>query len=316
MRHCYKSRIGRSALPLLLALVILLSLTACGRTSGSEKGAGTVSAQAVPLEGVSNARQLGGYVAADGRTVRENVLLRTARLADATDADIRMLTEDYHLAVIVDFRLESEVESAPDPQIDGVRYRHISIMEDDSPSLVKYSDMVSELQEQGIEIDTLTKLRLCFESGIYGNRMYIEYLSSDAGKAGYSQFFRELLALPEGEALLFHCTYGKDRTGCGAMLLLAALGVDEETILEDYLLTNQFNAGMIAEERAYLEMLGVEGEELELYMIAFDQVNIEPMADALSWMENNYGSPMGYITEELGVTEEEIGLLREKYLTD
>ncbi|MBQ6256673.1 MAG: tyrosine-protein phosphatase, partial [Clostridia bacterium] len=49
-------------------------------------------------------------------------------------------------------------------------------------------------------------------------------------KAGYSQFFQALLALPEDRALLFHCSQGKDRTGCGAMLILFALGVDEETV--------------------------------------------------------------------------------------
>ena len=45
--------------------------------------------------------------------------------------------------------------------------------------------------------------------------------------------FREIIDLPEGEALLFHCSQGKDRTGCAAMLILSALGVDEETATED-----------------------------------------------------------------------------------
>ena len=75
------------------------------------------------------------------------------------------------------------------------------------------------------------------------------------------QFLREILALPEGKALLFHCTAGKDRTGCGTMLLLFALGVDGETVRKEYLLTNTFNASLIAKGKRKLRDLGIFGEE-------------------------------------------------------
>ena len=102
--------------------------------------------------------------------------------------------------------------------------------------------------------------------------------------------FKEMIDLPEGKALLFHCTQGKDRTGCAAMLILSALGVDEDTILKDYMLTNTYNADLISSERQMLIDQGYEGQELDRYMKAMDEVDIQYMVNALEWMKNNYGS--------------------------
>ena len=144
--------------------------------------------------------------------------------------------------------------------------------------------------------------------------MYVDILSSDAGKAGYSRLFRALRELPDDRAILFHCSQGKDRTGCGAMLILFALGVDEETIMADFLLTNEYNAALIAEEREYLIENGATEDEVDAFMKTMDQVSPEFMENAIQWMNETYGSPLGYITRELGVTEAEIHELREKLL--
>lgn len=74
-------------------------------------------------------------------------------------------------------------------------------------------------------------------------------------KDEYRRFFDNLLANDQPDStLLFHCTAEKDRTGMGAVYLLTALGVDFETIKQDYLLTNQASIGRIngamAEARA------------------------------------------------------------------
>jgi protein-tyrosine phosphatase len=157
-------------------------------------------------------------------------------------------------------------------------------------------------------------MRLFAKYGAFTDKMYVDILSSDAGKAGYSRFFQALLALPEDRALLFHCSQGKDRTGCGSMLILFALGVDEETIMEDFLLTNEFNAALIEEERKYLIENGATEDEVETFLKIMDQVSPEFMENAIQWMIETYGSPLGYITRELGVTETEIQELREKFL--
>ena len=54
--------------------------------------------------------------------------------------------------------------------------------------------------------------------------------------------------------------------------------------------------------------------EIESFMKTMDQVFPEFMENAIQWMNETYGSPLGYITGELGVTEAEIHELREKFL--
>ena len=169
------------------------------------------------------------------------------------------------------------------------------------------------IAEKG-ELSKVDMLRLAIKYGTFSDQMYVEFLSSDKGKAGYRQLFEELLALPDGQAVLFHCSEGKDRTGCAAMLILYALGVDEETIMEDFLLTNVYNAALIEEDRRLLEAEGISGEEMETYLPMMDQVNPAFMAAAIALMTESCGSPLNYITQELGVTEDEIAALRDKYL--
>ena len=55
-------------------------------------------------------------------------------------------------------------------------------------------------------------------------------------------------------------------------------------------------------------------EEAQLYLSVMDYVNESFMRKALDWLKANYGSPLGYITQELGVTETDIAALKAKFL--
>lgn len=286
-------------------LCVLMCLSAWALAEG-------VDAQSIQLTGVGNARELGGYASADGRTVRHGVLLRTAALGNATGDDIQRLLDVYHLSVVIDLRSSFETESAPDPEIAGVKNLNIHILDEAAmPAPQSSQDETGESPESS---DKMSRLRAAVEAGIISDQMYVDFLSTDVGKSGYSQLFEELLALPEGEALLFHCSQGKDRTGLAAMLILTALGVDEDTIMSDYLLTNTYNAELIEQERQMLAAEGIEGETLDLYMTALDGVCPQMMQNALDWMKENYGSVEGYITGALGVTDAQLEALKDKFL--
>lgn len=55
------------------------------------------------IEGITNARQLGGYVNTEGRAIKQNVILRTGKPSDGTENDLRLLSEKYHVSDMVDF---------------------------------------------------------------------------------------------------------------------------------------------------------------------------------------------------------------------
>ena len=152
--------------------------------------------QSLGLSGVGNARELGGYACADGRAVKPGVFLRTAALANATEEDIWILKDDYHLSTIVDLRMATEVESAPDPEIEGVKYLHLGII-DEEEMAAKRQAISAEVME-GLDLSKKTdQLKLAIRLGIISDQMYVEFLSGEPGKAGYARLFRELLALPE-----------------------------------------------------------------------------------------------------------------------
>lgn len=90
-------------------LALCLSLLLCA-VGWAEEAA---NSQSLSLSGVGNARELGGYATEDGRTVKRGVLLRTAKLSNATEEDLQKLTEAYHLSVVIDFRGDMEIESSP-----------------------------------------------------------------------------------------------------------------------------------------------------------------------------------------------------------
>ena len=290
---------------MLCMLILALSLCiSCSSSSDSSQGIG--------LKGVGNARELGGYSGFGGR-VKHGVFLRTAALHGATSGDIRRLQDVYHLSVVADLRMTAERESATDPEIPGATNIHLPIF-DEKAMMEKQQEY---LAEHGGTIDFSNKLavlKLAVDSGVLTDHLYIDLLSGSQGKESYGRMFQEILSLPEGKSFLFHCTQGKDRTGLAAMLILSALGVSEDTIMADYMLTNTFNAKLIESERKMLTEQGITGEQLDKYMKAMDEVDPQYMINALEWMKENYSSVTGYITKELGVTDEQIDILRAKFL--
>jgi len=297
------------AIAIVLMLYVLCSVFSIGHSEAA------VPPQSIRLTGVGNARELGGYKAEDGRAIRHGLLLRTAKLSGATEEDIQRLISEYHLSVVVDFRGNDEIENNPDPDISGARNLNLQIIDkEDDPLPEEMAAEIDALMAQNGEISKLDMLRMAIKYGTFSDQMYVDFLFSDKGKAGYCQLFDELLDLPDGQAILFHCTEGKDRTGCAAMLILYALGVDEDTIMEDFLLTNVYNAALIEEDRRMLEAEGISEEEMETYLPMMDQVNPAFMSAAIAWMTESFGSPLGYIIQELGVTKDEIAVLRDKFL--
>ena len=264
--------------------------------------------QSISLNSIKNARELGGYRTADGRTVKNGLLLRTGKLDEISAADIKALTDIYRLEHIIDFRMSMELPGAPDPVIDGALYHHLDVI-----------DVQAFFSEKmpGIDIGALDDLQiaeLTIQSGVQNDRMYIGFLMGEMGKSAYSEFFRILLDAEPDRAVLWHCTGGKDRTGLAAMLLLSAFGVDEETIISDYLLTNTYNAPKIAATRSFLTEKGYDERFISQAVIVYAAVNESYMRNAIDYLKREYGSVTGYIRNELHIQQAEIDSLKEKYL--
>jgi protein-tyrosine phosphatase len=174
----------------------------------------------VTLEGGSNFRDLGGYATADGRRIRHGLVFRSAHLGGLTDGDRRTLAT-LGVRTIVDLRGVSEAAETPHA-IAGVS-----------------CDVVPAAIEPGVGL----RIQAALAEGRATPEVIAGFMTDHyrdyPGRAASA--FRILFgALSDGvrRPLVFHCTAGKDRTGFAAALLLSALGVPWETVVEDYLHTN------------------------------------------------------------------------------
>ena len=289
--------------------------------------------QDIGLTGVDNARQLGGYVTEDGRKVKENVLLRTAKLVNATDDDIAKLTDTYHLDEICDFRTSSEREAEPDPEIDGVDNVWISIIDEGTMNSMSGKDKETEESETQTQADESSAAgssstesasgaaaqtqdpvdqMIAYVENMDVSSMYVDMVKSEHSQEGYHQFFEELLTHGDG-AILWHCTAGKDRAGLGAVLLLSALGVDRETALEDFDLTNQYYGDKVDQMAEAAKAKGLSDDKVE-QLKGLVGVNRSYMEAALDYIDEQYGDVNGYLKNALKLTDDDIKALQDKYL--
>jgi protein-tyrosine phosphatase len=287
-------------------LLSLLFLLGCG----NEQNSVTEKEQTLNLSTISNARELGGYQTRDGKTVRKGVLLRTAALTDASQEELDSLINNYKLAAIIDMRASYELADDPEPVLDGIAQYNFKIM--DEQMMAQRAAAIQDVLTDP-NVNPVKRMTAILEAGVISDQMYVEFLQGDIGKAGFREFFRVLLETPEGNAVLWHCTSGKDRTGVAAMLLLGVLHVDEETIMEDFLLTNVFFETEISAMRKQLEPYVQDEAMLEEFMVAGKGVYAPYMQNAINYIKDNYGDIPGYAKAELGLTDADIVKLQKLY---
>ena len=258
---------------------------------------------------LKNARQLGGYVTADGRKIRQNVLLRTAQLADATAEEIAILRDKYQVKDIIDFRSEKECTLNPDPKIEGASYHWIDVMEQ--------SGMIKNWRNKDLENKTKEEMEKQILESAKSESIFFYYkqlLTSEGGQNGYREFFQILLDNREG-AIVWHCTQGKDRTGIAAVLLLSALGVERNTIIEDYEQTNAFFDEQIKEAvEKVKEKNGACPDEMLQKLQLLIGVSRDTMERVLNLIDDTYGSMELYLQNQMNLTRADMETLKQRYL--
>ena len=113
--------------------------------------------------------------------------------------------------------------------------------------------------------------------------------------------------------ILIHCASGKDRTGVACMLILLALGVDREIVLEDYLLTNVYQRDAIQkklEEDKDIILAHPEREELDRMTFGVTEEIGKIVLDAIF---NEYGNVETYFEKEFHINRNELQRLRSLY---
>ena len=268
----------------------------------------TVESQTLGMEKLGNARQLGGYLTTDGMRVRRDVLLRTAKLSGGSEADIQKLHDVYNVTEVIDLRTTDEIASAPDPDIEGAANERVRILDesgDDSAAAM------TGVYSQNSDNPAASLLEM-YRSGILSDTMYTSMFDNETALKGYREFVDKLLAHEDG-AILWHCTGGKDRAGTAAVIALTLLGVDKETVLDDFELTNQFNAKSIEYMKSKAAELTDDQDEID-GVAMLTGVSRQLMENLFDRAESENGSMLEFLKAKLNITDDEIATLRSKYL--
>lgn len=263
--------------------------------------------QSINLAGVINARELGGYVLPTG-TVKKGKLLRGGHLYYASQEDIEKLQKEYNTAWICDFRMTAEAVERPNKPIPGAKDIKLPAM---SPEMSKaFNRFFASGKYRNIK-DIVRNAYFLPEVKEAAKMMYDGMVISPYTHEKYAQFMR-ICVEAEG-AVYWHCTQGKDRTGLAAAFVLSALGADRELIMQDYSISQEFYEEEVAE---FTEALLAEGATEEDLMVVktFIGANADYFSQALDLIDINYGSMQDFLHNQLLLSDEDIAILRQKYL--
>ena len=232
----------------------------------------------------------------DGRRkVREGLLLRSARLTNATPKDIKDLKEQLHLSEILDLRNTFEKEEHPDVVFPGVPHIDLPII---------------DFNEAGITHEELADLPN-YERWPGMAELYVRFITEEPLNYNLAKAVRRVLTHDyDRGAVLWHCYGGKDRCGMVAALTLSVLGVPYKTIKEDYMMTNL--VGKPAAEKAYRAVLERGGSQKEADFEYDANIARESYLDsAFEAIEKLHGNAISYLVQMGGITRDEIERFQE-----
>lgn len=253
------------------------------------------AAESVPLDtprlkSIDNFRDVAGittaYSTAHDGTMRAGVFYRSNAITPSA-ADLATLNS-LGIKAVYDLRTPSEIAGTPDTMLNGANYQNIDII----------GATTSGANITTVSFNSAADAVAMMEQT---NRAFV----NDAGmRSQFGTLFNALASVDAAQ--LFHCTAGKDRTGWTAAVLQSIAGVDNATIMANYLATNDYTAARVAATlkamppsmaAVYGPLLGVQASYLQA---GLDEVTAQ------------YGTMDNYLKQGLGLSQETIYVLRGK----
>lgn len=252
--------------------------------------------QSLRIAAAPNFRDAGGYRTIDGRWVKMGLLYRSDQLDRLSDEDISHL-ETLGLGTIADLRTKSERDREPDRIPKGADHVILDVAADAAGSLG------GDMRQAMAKIAAGQGAQMLIEA----NR---DFVNQPAAQAAYAELIRKIAYGDTG--LVYHCTAGKDRTGWASAIILSLVGVSRETIMKDYLASNDYLA---EKNKAILIEVQKSGTPINpQHLEAVMTVRPEFIGAAFDEVDARYGSVETYAREALGITPSTLNRLRARLL--
>jgi protein-tyrosine phosphatase len=174
------------------------------------------------LTGADNFRDIGGLATADGGQLRSGRLFRSGSLQELTDQDVRVLVDRLAVRYVVDLRTAAEAVEQGRGRLGAypVCYLNVPLVDVDAPTA---------------------------PPGRVVLQQYLDHLEADPNLPLAIEVIANAVAHPT----VIHCAAGKDRTGVVAALIELCLGVPEEQVVADYMVTASHMDAVLARFRRW-----------------------------------------------------------------
>ena len=296
-----------------LTFVVALAFAAFATTSYQVQAGGADSPSSgmmsyrrlLPLEGGSNFRDMGGYPTVDGRTVKRGLLFRSGAMTGLTQEDKTYL-EQFGFAAVMDLRSSEEIELYPNHWAANANIDYLSV----PYSILELMAQVAEEPESLADTQDYSA-------------MYVTM--TDMLKPQLKTYFDALLN--EQTPIVVNCSAGQDRTGVTSALLLSVLGVDEDLVIEDYLLSTDFRRPLVESGDVDLEE-AAKTNAFAKVMLAYgkgqDTSRANPLVTAqgkpflsftLDALKAQHGSVEAFLINELELKDTDLQRIRDLFLT-
>lgn len=253
------------------------------------------------FESIHNFRDAGGLATENGAYTRKGLIYRSGDLADASSADLHQLS-DLDIKTIIDLRTRPEAQKHPDriPVFWDVKQIHIPLKVSVHNNSHQFAQLISHIFGKAQQHDYAADM-------LAGYREYVTNLQSQ-----FAQVLK-LAADQHNLPLLIHCTAGKDRTGFACSLIQRVLGVPQERVMQNYLLSNSFSKAFYETIRTRNRLLSLLGGSYQHLMPMFE---VQPAYLQGAWdqIDQDYGGFDSYLLDGLGLGSEELQQLQQQLL--
>lgn len=266
----------------------------------------------LPISGINNFRDLGGYVGAEGKSVKWGILYRSNHLHNLTP-QAQTYLESLHVKTIIDYRSANEIAKSPNSPIGESKTFHLDATAQTAELAAQFAAEPSN--EDRALIESVVRdipSELINGHGSQVIEQYRNFVVSEKSKNAFKAMINVLLD-SDNVPNIQHCRGGKDRTGYGALLILAMLGVSEQDIIDDYLLTGANRLERNGVKMAAYQQITNNQDVLDYLHTLIDTREMF-IVETLNTMKAISGSVNAYIKNELGFSDSDFKKMQENFL--
>jgi protein-tyrosine phosphatase len=260
----------------------------------SDDSIAVATQRVIALTGGRNFRELGGYLTREGLAIKWGIIFRSGSLAKLTTADWASL-QNRRIRVIVDLRSSAERERDPFALPEGHNINYVAPNTESS-----FGDL------RKVMASNLSTSEAARSAMIAGFRE-MPYTQA----AAYRILFQYLV--DNTTPLIFNCSAGKDRAGTAAALVLSALGIPLQTVIEDFVLTDtvgKLQSDLVDSQRTDSLISKQPAPVANVILSAHKDY----ISAAIESIESRHGSVEEYLYDVIGLDKEALRKLKNNLL--